>query len=250
MDIWAACGAAARPGPLRGGLVRLIENQEQVATRNLVDTLAEQVRLEELLERSKPPPPPGAGRLHYLLATPFRYPPLTHGSRFGSRSEPSLFYGSRQLPAALAEGAYYRFVFWHGMTAAPRSGQLTTQHTSFGADYKTTRGLRLQDPPFAAFEATLAAPDSYDATQRLGVNLREAGVEAIEFVSARSPRRGINVALFAPAAIASRRPRHQRAWLCQTGPETVSFSGRAPGTIYEFALPLFTVDGVLPQPAL
>lgn len=250
MDIWEACGAAARPGPLRGALVRLIENQEQVATRNLVDTLAEQARLEELLERSKPPSPPGTSRLHYLLATPFRYPPLSHGSRFGSRREPSLFYGSRQLPAALAEGAYYRFVFWYGMTTPPQSGQLTTQHTSFGADYKTIRGLRLQDPPFAEFEATLAAPDSYAATQRLGADLREAGIEAIEFVSARSPRRGINVALFTPAAIASRQPLRQRAWLCQTGPETISFSGRTPGTIYDFPLALFTVDGVLPQPAL
>ena len=132
MDIWAACSAAARPAPLRGTLVRLIENQEQVATQGLVDTLAEQALLEELLERSKPPRPPGTERLHYLLATPFRYPPLRHGSRFGAREDPSLFYGSRQLPGALAEGAYYRFVFFHGMTTPPRSAQTAREREKRG----------------------------------------------------------------------------------------------------------------------
>ena len=49
----------------------------------LVDTMAEQQRLEQLLDESKPPVPPECRSLHYLLATPFRYgAPYPGGSRF------------------------------------------------------------------------------------------------------------------------------------------------------------------------
>ena len=47
----------------------------------LADSLEEQALLETVLEDSKPQLPPAARRLHYLLATPFRYRPH-HGSRF------------------------------------------------------------------------------------------------------------------------------------------------------------------------
>ena len=39
----------------------------------LVDTLAEQALLEDLIESSKPPVPVECRHLHYLLSTPFRY---------------------------------------------------------------------------------------------------------------------------------------------------------------------------------
>ena len=56
----------------------------------LVDDLDQLVRPETLVEASKPPAPdaqqPDTPR-HLLLVTPFRYPPLRHGSRFGSRQE-------------------------------------------------------------------------------------------------------------------------------------------------------------------
>jgi hypothetical protein len=82
-------------------LLRIVESQEQIAMLSLVDDLAEQAVLEDLLEQTKPPLPAGAERLHDLLSTPFRYPPLRHSSRFGQRFEPSLFYGVRRLPTLL-----------------------------------------------------------------------------------------------------------------------------------------------------
>ena len=51
----------------------MVEAQHVVSTLKVVDTLAEQERLEQLLEESKPPVPPECRRLHYLLCTPFRY---------------------------------------------------------------------------------------------------------------------------------------------------------------------------------
>ena len=58
MDIWQACAGVEQIIPLRGRLVRLVENQGQVATLQLVDTLEEQALLEQLLESSKPSLPP------------------------------------------------------------------------------------------------------------------------------------------------------------------------------------------------
>ena len=249
MDIWAACRDEVQPEPLEGRLIRMVENQEQTATRALVDDLAEQALLEEMLEAGKPPLPPETAGLHYLLATPFRYPPLKHGSRFGARHEPALFYGSTTPGAALAETAYYRFVFWWGMMDPPPAGRLMTEHTAFGAAYAAGAGLRLHRPPFDAFEHRLASPDDYSDTQLLGRQLRAAGVEAFEYRSARDPGRGINVALFTPRAFAGPKPLWQQTWLCDTRGEEVVFYSKEEGAC-RFALGLFLVEGELPTPAV
>jgi hypothetical protein len=233
---------------LAGAVHRLVESQEQVATNALVRTLAEQALLEELLETSKPPLPAAAAGLHYLLATPFRYPPLRFGSRFGRRFEPSLFYAARSDDTALAEGAYYRFVFWSGM-AVPPPAPLQTRHTMFTVAIHAEPGLQLQAPPFDAYAETLAHRSDYAATQALGTALRQAGFEALEYVSARDPARGINVALFTPVVIAARRPERESEWLCETHAALVRFYNREVNRLLEFPLDTFTVDGSLPTPA-
>ena len=58
---------------MAGRCWRVVEAQHVVSTLKLVDTLAEQALLEDLLEETKPPVPPECRHLHYLLATPFRY---------------------------------------------------------------------------------------------------------------------------------------------------------------------------------
>ena len=67
--------------------------------------------VEELLEQSKPVQSDGLSQRHYLIKTPFRYPPLRHGSRFGAPWEPSIFYGATKKQTVLAEVAFYRFLF-------------------------------------------------------------------------------------------------------------------------------------------
>ena len=248
-DLAAACLADLPVGPLDGELLRLVESQQQVATLSLVDSLAEQNLLEELLEDAKPPPRPGTERLHYLLAAPFRYPPLRHGSRFGGRFEPSLFYGARRLPTVLAETAYYRLVFWTGMIEPPPSGRLVTQHSLFRVRIRSERGARLQNPPCDARRATLRHPSDYSATQALGRALRARGIGAFEYPSARDIDGGINVALFDPEALASRAPLGLQDWLCETRGDEVSFSPATSGALHRFPLALFLVDGSLPRPA-
>jgi hypothetical protein len=247
-DLWAECGPRAEPVELAGEVLRMVESQEQVATQRLVANLRDQDLLESLLERSKPPRPAATDRLDYLLATPFRYPPLRYGSRFGRRHEPSLFYAARGRPTLLAESAYYRFVFWQGMkTPPPRP--LRTQHTLFGVEIHARHAYCLHRPPFDAHQARLASPTDYRDTQALGSALRNAGADAIEYRSARDAEGGLNVALCTPAAFAAPKPSFREEWLCETVAERVSFRARGVLGVHTLSLEQFTVDGALPMPA-
>ncbi|MEQ8860356.1 MAG: RES family NAD+ phosphorylase [Pseudomonadales bacterium] len=247
-DIWRACAGQTEPATLTGTLWRMVESQEEIATNALVDTLEEQAALEQLLERTKPQRP-GTEGLHYLLATPFRYPPLRHGSRFGGRFEPSLFYGSIHRTALLAEAAYYRFVFAAG-PATPFPAPLLTRHTAFRARFRTARGLRLEQPPFSAHAAALTSPVDYTATQALGTAMREHAVEAFTFTSARDPERGLNAALFGPSALADKSPRAQAPWTCETSAERVTWRERGAHEVVAYAREVFLVAGRLPAPAV
>ena len=249
MDIWAACREAVAPVPLEGELVRIVESQEKIATNAIVESLEEQSLLEEMLEISKPAAVPETAGLHYLLSTPFRYPPLKHGSRFGTRYAPCLFYASLDLKPALAETAYYRLVFWSGMKTPPPSGKLTTEHTAFGARYSVEAGLRLQEEPFQAFRERLTDPASYGDSQLLGNRMREAGIEAFEYTSARDPEKGINIALFHPRAFSCPRPLWQEPWLCETVIGGVSFYNKTHGT-ERYPIDVFLVEGHLPSPSV
>ncbi len=248
MPDWSALVDTAPRAELRGDVLRLVESQEQVATASLVSTLAHQTVLEEMLEETKPARPRAAGKLHYLLATPFRYPPLRHGSRFGRRAEPSLFYGSLTEPAVLAEAAYYRFHFWYGMDAPPPR-RIDTQHTLFAARYSSVQALQLHQAPFDTHAELLMHPADYGATQALGTAMREAGVELFEFASARDPQRGLNVALFSPRPFTRRAPVREDAWLCQLTADRVRFRKMQAADFYEFPLSVFLVGGTLPLPA-
>lgn len=249
-ELWQRCQGEQAIMPLRGKVVRLVESQEQVATLQLVDTLEEQALLEELIESSKPRLPQTATDLHYLLKTPFRYPPLRWGSRFGRRHEPSLFYAALRLETAMAEGAYYRFVLWEGMSSPPPSGRILSEHASFEARFQVQRGVRLQQAPFAEHAAKLEDRQDYGLTQGLGSAMRAAGVEAFEYRSARCPLGGLNAALFAPSAFVDRRPRNLQPWLCETTADYVAYKqAQVPDAPRLFPRETFLVDRRLPYPA-
>ncbi len=248
MDIWLACKDAAQPEPLTGAVIRVVEPLASRALLSLVDDLQEQALLETLLETNRPQVPDSALRLHDLLRTPFRDPPLKYGSRFGTHLEPSLFYGSASITTALAETAYYRFVFWAGMAEPPPGGRLTTELTVFCAEFALQRGLRLQHPPWSDYADRLRDPQLYRATQTLGGAMREAGIEGFEYVSARDREAGLNRAFFAPGVFADPMPRWQESWLCETRAEAVSFFSKQHGARF-YPLEDFRVEGVLPLPA-
>ena len=94
----------------RRRLWRAVEAQHIASTLRLVASVDEQLLLEKLLEQSKPPLPPEAGGLHYLLATPFRYTSPV-GSRFRSPAESGIWYGAEAQRTACAELGYWRWRF-------------------------------------------------------------------------------------------------------------------------------------------
>lgn len=252
-SIWTRCAGSSEVRRLAAVALRVVESQHVTSTRKLVDSTEEQDVLEALLDGVKPPAPAGPGfeGLHYLLATPFRHPPLRHGSRFGSRAERGLFYGALELGTCFAEVAYYRFVFLAGTSAA--LVPLTTELSSFEVGVRAKRGVDLRARAFASARAALASPTSYAATQRLGTEMRAAGVQAFLTPSARDPDGGTNVALFEPAFAGA--PRKFRAWVCTTDEGRVEVAEKrlAPRAgareVRAYARTLFEVDGALPSPA-
>ena len=250
--LWKRCGAAANLRRLTGKAWRVVEGQHVISTRKLVDSREEQELLEELIEERKPPLPdePAFEGLHYLLATPFRYPPLRHGSRFGSRNERALWYGSTRLRTALAETAYYRLLFLEGTSA--ELGPLVLELSAFRAPYRTQRGVDLCRKPFDGHRSTLASPERYVETQRLGAEMRKAGVEGFRYPSARDAAGGINVGLFSPRAFASKLPEPPEGWSAVFTRAAVEFVKKDffSSSAFRFPREQFEVDGHLPAPAL
>ena len=105
---WTPRAVASEAARVRLAPWRAVEAQHIASTRRLVDSAAEQEALEAILERAKPPAP---ARLHYLLATPFRYPPWSRGSRFRSPADPGVLYAAEERRTACAEVGYWRWRF-------------------------------------------------------------------------------------------------------------------------------------------
>jgi hypothetical protein len=248
-SIWTRCAGDSEIRALRLQPWRAVEAQHRVSTRKLVDSAAEQAVLEDLIDGAKPPARASA-RLHYLLATPFRYPPLRNGSRFGTRQEPGIWYGSETRETALADVAYYRFVFLQGTKAD--LGALSTQVTLFRVHARSARGVDLVAPPFDAHRKAIASPVRYTATHALGTAMRSAGVELFRYPSARDPKGGANVGAFTPDVFGRSRPRDLETWDCTATSALVELAKRDyfAQAVHAFPRETFVVDGVLPAPAL
>jgi hypothetical protein len=248
-DIWTQCAGRSEIRSLTLVPWRVVESQHQISTRKLVDTLEEQALLEALIDGAKPPDATG-GRQHYLLFTPFRYPPLRHGSRFGDRNSRGIWYGAELVSTAMAEVAYYRLVFLEGTTAA--LDRLTVELTAFRAKAHATHGVDLVAAPFAAHRSAIASPVQYESSQALGAAMRADGVEACRYPSARDPAGGVNVAVFSPRVFGRSAPRDFQRWQAVADRTRVELScrdytKRAPMVFDRMA---FLVDGRLPMPAI
>lgn len=248
-SIWTECGGTSEIRPLRSRPWRVVEAQHVVATRKLVDTAAEHELLERLIDASKPPmPAAGDRKLHYLLTTPFRYPPLRHGSRFGTRLERGIWYGSQLLRGAFAEVAFYRLVFLEHTRA--NLAHVEVELSAFRAGLRTRRGIDLTRPPFSAHERAISSPTCYSASQALGREMRAAGVQAFRYRSARDPSGAKNVGLFDPGAFTNAGPDSFETWHCTTTRAGVDFIRKNvfERRRYRFEREAFLLDGRLPHP--
>ncbi|WP_243689468.1 RES family NAD+ phosphorylase [Geotalea toluenoxydans] len=181
-------------------LWRMVEAQHMASTMKLVDTLAEQDILEQILEESKPPLPRDAAILDYLLAAPFRYIPYPSGSRFRAPTDPGVFYGAETIRTAAAEIGYWRWKFLQETTGLQRLGPAA--HTAFSVTIDAN-AIDLRLPPFDQDAAIWTHPTDYTGTQALARLARETGVEAIFYRSVRDPDPAWCAALLTPRAFAS-----------------------------------------------
>lgn len=201
---------------------RMVETQHIAATMRLVDSADEQALLEQMLDDSKPPLPPEAQGLHYLLAAPFRYTPQT-GSRFRSLNLPGLWYGADDPYCACAEIAYWRQRFLLD-SAGLLKQQLFTEHSIYEA-VASGQAIDLLSHPWCQAEAHWKHPSDYAETQKLGALVRNSGnVAWIRYASVRAPGHTC-AAVFNPQSLAmvSTDGRYEQ-WHCHTTHDKVTFS--------------------------
>ena len=178
----------------------------------VVDTLAEQERLEQLLEETKPPVPPECRHLHYLLSTPFRYgAPYPRGSRFRRAGlTPGVFYASQKVTTAVTEMAFARLRFFAESPDTPWPAN-AVEHTAFQVRFHTNKGVDLTAAPFDRERARWTDPADYEACQALADAARAAGMRAIRYLSARDVG-AVNVALLTCAAFSVKAPLERQTW--------------------------------------
>ncbi|PIR38521.1 MAG: hypothetical protein COV35_06250 [Alphaproteobacteria bacterium CG11_big_fil_rev_8_21_14_0_20_39_49] len=204
---------------------RVVEDQQYISTRPLVDSNTEHEILEKMLEDNKPPNTQpfemsDAAKRDYLLFTPFRYPPLLSGTRYGRQTERSIFYGSMDLSGAFAEIAHQRFRFLDDTDA--KIPPVTINYTSFKFFAGTELFIDLTKPPFNKYRSVLTDKYSYKNSQKLGSILRHKKIELFYFFSARSEQ-STNIAIFSPSVFTKRTSNHKH-WQCVTHTGRVEFS--------------------------
>jgi len=199
---WTPHAVAAKAAPAAVDLWRAVEAQHVVSTMRLVDSLAEQEALEEILEATKPAVPLAAAKLDYLLFTPFRYP-SPFPSRFRAVGDPGIFYGAESIRTACAELGYWRWRFLSDSAGLAVLGP--APQTVFQASVKA-RAIDLERKAFARDAKWWADPHDYAACQALARAARDAAVAVIRYRSVRDPEPGRCGAVLTPDAFSSRRP--------------------------------------------
>jgi RES domain len=207
---WTRRAVASEARALQCAAWRAVEAQHVVATRALVDSLAEQAQLEQILDDAKPRLPRAASALHYLLATPFRYPPLPGGSRFRAPHQPGVFYGADEQRTACAELGYWR---WRFLRDSPALTAIEGRpQTVFRVSIATAHAVDLRAAPFKKSAATWTNATDYVGCQGFADTARAAQVEAIRYASVRDPLHAGAIALLTPKAFAAKEPLESQTW--------------------------------------
>jgi len=253
MAVAAAGDLLACAAPAAGWAWRAVESQHYAVSRALVRTRADQDRLEELLEGTKPAYRPGSEDLDYLLKTPFRYrPPKRGGSRFRPPQAPfGAFYAAEERATTLAEFVYHRYRFFRASAGTPLP-RYEQSLTLFAAGFDTPRRLDLTVEPLVRQRSAWVDPVDYSATQELGERAASAGVGVIRYESVRDQRveadgvgRGRNVAVIDPGAFDPPHHASPQTWYLYVG-EAEANARRAhakPGERIDFPRSLFDMPG-------
>lgn len=243
MPIWTPDALSSEARAIERTCWRLVEAQHRVSTLKLVDSLAEQTMLEDLLERSKPPVPPECWHLHYLLSTPFRYGSLyPKGSRFRRAGlTPGVYYGSEGVETAVAETSFHRLLFFAESPATPWPDN-APEFTAFSVPFATERAIDLTAEPFSADRGVWTSPTEYEPCQALADSARSADIQLIRYESVRDPKAGANAALLTCDAFAARTPAQRQTWRLRLGSHGVQALCEFPDLRLEFPRSAFAID--------
>ena len=227
-NIWTLHAVESEARRATRRLWRAVEAQHIASTLRLVASVEEQLVLERLLEKAKPPLPGETAGLHYLLATPFRYSsPI--GSRFRAASDTGIWYGAERERTACAELGYWRWRFL--MDAEGLESLGPSPQTVFRACIDG-RMIDLTQAPFNRARAEWTHPRDYAATQRFARLARQADIDAIRYESVRDPNHAGAVAVLRPC-FKPRKPLESRVWLLTVRRETAIW--QSDGGSYQFA---------------
>ena len=207
---WTTHAVASNAAAGRRALWRAVEAQHVVSTMALVDSIAEQHILERLLDEAKPAVPAAAARLHWLLFTPFRYPPPPGGSRFRGPNDPGVFYGADEIRTACAELGYWR---WRHLQDSPALAAMPTKPQTVFEVRIETGTVDLRAKPFVRDRRHWTDANDYAQCQRFGRTAREAGIGAIRYESVRDPEHGGCCAVLSPTAFVPPVPLEQQTWM-------------------------------------
>lgn len=200
---------------------RMVESQHISSSRDLVDSREEHDILESLLDHSKPNV---INNKHYLIFTPFRYPPLKYGSRFGNTYEPSIWYGSLNFQTVLAEVAFYRLKFFDDTSADLE--YIDIPMTAFKAYIKTINGIDLTSSHFEKYQDKISDKISYEHSQQLGSEMRESNIDAFIFTSARDKALGKNLGVFTQDVFEMKHDQYitnMQNWRCIASKNNIEF---------------------------
>lgn len=214
---------------------RIVEAQHEIATLAIVDSIEDQMLLEDILEETKPPMPSDVAGLPFLLATPFRYrsvPGATSkdsGSRFRrAGSLDGVYYCAAHPETCAYETAFYRALFFNESPGLdyPAGGIALS---AFSTTISSSKVLDLTShPTLSAYSAVWEDLANYELCQKLAEDARAAGVEVIAYKSVRDPEGRKNFAVLSPNAFASRSIGLQQTWNCLLSSSAVFMRCEAP----------------------
>ena len=239
---WTPAALSSELGSFAGNCWRLVEAQHQVSTLKLVDTLAEQDLLENLIEETKPAIPLECRHLDYLLATPFRYGAAYPGSRFRRAGKTAGVYYAAEAPeTAVAEMTFYRLLFFAESPGTPWPNG-SSDYTAFAVKVATVAMVDLTREPFVRDCAAWEDLTNYAPCQAFADTARAAGTQIIRFRSVRDPRGGANLAILTCKAFAETQPTDRQTWRLRFSASGVQAICEAPRLRVEFWREDFAAD--------
>lgn len=211
----------------------------------LVESLEEQNLLEDIIEKTKPAIPEDCRHLHFLLYTPFRYPPHPNGSRFRRPGAvEGVFYAACCPETAVAEAAFYRLLFFAESPGLPFPKN-PTEYTVFSVRISSPLVADLTRPPYDNNATAWMQPQDYGSCQDFAAAARDKGIEVICYASVRDPAHRLCYAVLKCCAFAAQKPDKQQTWQLLASDAGVYAYCEAPKGGITFRLDQFLADNRL-----